>query len=122
MLIVAPMGKTKRDTLESIPLLFSKLEIVTGKVAELEAVANAVNKACDIPLRKRIKSEYVSKKYMSRNLERKLPSMSCKIFLIFGITQIPIFLIVFDQRFRSQSIKSMIQIGVYPWIDDFSCI
>ena len=51
MLIVAPMGKTKRDTLGSIPLLFSKLEIVTGKVAELEAVANAVNKACDIPLR-----------------------------------------------------------------------
>ena len=122
MLIVAPMGKTKRDTLGSIPLLFSKLEIVTGKVAELEAVANAVNKACDIPLRKRIKSENVSKKYMSRNLERKLPFMSCKIFLIFGITQIPIFLIVFDQRFRSQSIKSMIQIGVYPWIDDFSCI
>ena len=51
MLIVAPMGKTKRDTRGSIPLLFSKLEIVTGKVAELEAVANAVNKACDIPLR-----------------------------------------------------------------------
>ena len=67
MLIVAPMGKTKRDTLGSIPLLFSKLEIVTGKVAELEAVANAVNKACDIPLRKRIKSEYVSN--LSRNLE-----------------------------------------------------
>ena len=56
MLIVAPIGNTKRETLGSIPLLFSRLEIVTGKVAELEAVANAVNKACDIPLRNRIKS------------------------------------------------------------------
>ena len=64
MLIVAPMGKTKRDTRGSIPLLFSKLEMVTGKVAELEAVANAVNKACDIPLRKRIKSWFVSNRFV----------------------------------------------------------
>ena len=70
MLIVAPMGKTKRDTLGSIPLLFSKLEIVTGKVAELEAVANAVNKACDIPLRKRIKSEHVSKTILVQNCSK----------------------------------------------------
>ena len=56
ILIVAPIGNTNRVILGSIPIFCSKLAIVTGIVAELEAVAKAVNNACEMPLKNRKKS------------------------------------------------------------------
>ena len=45
MLIVAPIGRTNLEILGSTPFLTSRLSIVTGKVAEDEAVPKAVVKA-----------------------------------------------------------------------------
>ena len=42
MLIVAPMGRTNLDILGSTLFFFSRQFMVTGRVAELEAVPQAV--------------------------------------------------------------------------------
>ena len=43
MLTVAPSGKTKLDTLFDTPILSSTLSIVIGRVADDDAVENAVS-------------------------------------------------------------------------------
>ncbi len=50
MLTVAPSGNTKLEILFDTPTLFSKLRIVTGRVAEEEAVEKAVSIAGDTAL------------------------------------------------------------------------
>ncbi len=42
MLMVAPMGRTNLEIRGSTPFLFSRQSMVTGRVAEEEAVPNAV--------------------------------------------------------------------------------
>jgi hypothetical protein len=49
MFTVAPSGSTKLDTLFDTPTLSSTQSIVTGSVADEEAVENAVSIACATP-------------------------------------------------------------------------
>ena len=49
MFTVAPNGNTKLDTLFDTPILSSRLSIVTGSVADDDAVENAVSMAGDTP-------------------------------------------------------------------------
>ena len=48
MLMVAPIGRTKRAIFGSTPFFSSRALIVTGRVAELDAVPNAVAKGFPI--------------------------------------------------------------------------
>ena len=50
MFTVAPSGRTKLDTLFETPILSSTDSIVTGSVADEDAVENAVSIAGDAPL------------------------------------------------------------------------
>ena len=45
ILIVAPIGRTNRAILGSMPFFCCRAFIVTGRLAELDAVPNAVAKA-----------------------------------------------------------------------------